>query len=165
MIKKSLLALTMGAALLATGAAQAQMGSPMSGEGHAMHMQGQDYGPKQHKDRMAKRHQAHMDKLKQSLKLSKDQAGAWTTFETAMQAPNMAHPDHQAMAKMSTPERLDVMSKMKSEHDAQMQKRMDATRTFYATLSPEQKKTFDQETHQAMHQHDRGHKGQEKHAH
>ena len=160
MIKKSLLALAMGAAVFA-GAAQAQMPANMPGEAHPMHMQGQDHA-KARGDHFAKRHQQHMEKLKQSLKLSADQTGAWTAFESAMQPPAFERPDHNAVAKMTTPERLDFMSKMKAQHDAQMQKRLDATRTFYAALTPEQKKTFDQETGKFMqgHGHQHGEHGQ-----
>jgi hypothetical protein len=155
MFKKSLLTMTMGLALLATGAAHAQMGSSMSSEGHGMHMQEQANNHKNSGERMHKRQQHRMEKLKQSLKLGADQAASWTAFESAMQMPAMAHPDHKAMANMATPERLDAMNKMKTERDAQMQKRQDATRTFYASLNPEQKKIFDSETARAMHQHDR----------
>lgn len=154
MIKKSLLALGVGAVLV-TGAVQAQMQhGPMSGQEHPMHGQGHEQG-KGHNERSAKSHQQHMTKLKQSLKLGADQTTAWTAFETAMQMPPMERPDHKAMASMTTPERLDVMNKMKNQHDAQMQKRQDATRTFYASLNPEQKKIFDSETAHASHQQDR----------
>ncbi len=163
MIKKSLLALTMGAAVFA-GAVQAQTPGPMMGEGHQKHAQGQDRAHKPG-ERDAQRHQHRMDKLKQSLKLSQDQGQAWAAFEGAMQPGTMTRPDHEAMSKMTTPERLEVMTQMKTQHSAQMQKRLDATRAFYAALTPEQQKTFDQETAQMMrganHQ---GHHG-ERHGH
>lgn len=163
MIKKSVLALTMGAALFA-GALQAQTPSPMSGEGHQMRMQGKE-NAEGHADRFAKRHQHRMDTLKQSLKLSQEQAPAWAAFEGAMQAEGLNHPEHNTVSKMTTPERLDIMTTMKAQHNEQMQKRLDATRTFYATLTPEQKKTFDQGTAQLMQKHDRRgeHGGQHRH--
>ncbi|MEY5028521.1 MAG: hypothetical protein RLZ63_836 [Pseudomonadota bacterium] len=156
MIKKSLLGLTMGVALLATGAAQAQMGSPKSGEGHATHMQGHTHGHKSDGDRMHKRGLHRMDKLKQSLKLSTDQNQAWAAFEASLKSPGMQRPDPQTIAKMTTPERLDFMSKMKAQRDEQMQKLQDATLALYASLSPEQKKTFDQETLAFMKHHEHG---------
>jgi hypothetical protein len=62
------------------------------------------------------------------------------------------------MEKLTTPERIDKMNVLKAQRDAEMQKRNEATRIFYATLSDEQKKTFDQQTakfmqrtHQAQH--------------
>jgi len=62
--------------------------------------------------------------------------------------PDGAGPDgHDAFAKLTTPERLDKMSAMMSEHiakrQAEFQKRADAIKAFYAVLSPEQKRAFD----------------------
>jgi Spy/CpxP family protein refolding chaperone len=58
-------------------------------------------------------------------------------------------PDRAEMDKLSTPERIDKMSSLHKEHmaamDAAMEKRGQATKTFYATLSPEQQKVFDAE--------------------
>lgn len=156
MFKKSLLSLTMGVALLAAGAAQAQMGSAMSGQESGLHKQEHAQGHKKDGERMHKRHQHRMDKLKQSLKLGSEQAQAWAAFEASMHPQGMQRPDPQAMAKMTTPERLDFMSKMKTQHSASMQSRMDATRIFYASLSNDQKKTFDQETLAFMKDHERG---------
>lgn len=51
---------------------------------------------------------------------------------------------------MSTPERLDQMQAHKAQHDAQMQKHIEATKTFYASLNAEQKKVFDKETARFM---------------
>jgi len=140
MIKKTLVAFAAGVALFAAAAAHAQMGSHLSGEAVGMH-----------------KHQQHrMDKLKQSLKLSTDQDQAWAAFQGSMQQPAMQRPDNQAIAKMSTPERLEAMSKMKAQHDAQMEKRQQATLAFYGTLSAEQKKVFDQETSSFMNRHEKG---------
>ena len=54
------------------------------------------------------------------------------------------------MAKLTTPERIDKMRELRTqrttEMHAAMDKRSDATKAFYATLNPEQKKTFDAET-------------------
>jgi protein CpxP len=96
--------------------------------------------------------QAHMEKraaeLKVKLKITPAQEGAWTSFTTAMKPPaNMAamRPDRAAMDKLSTPERIDKMKAMRAQHDAEMDKRSDAVKTFYAVLTPEQKKVFDTE--------------------
>lgn len=162
MIKKSLLVLTMGSALFA-GVAYAQSPGPMLGEGQQMHAQDHEHAQKGHADHFAKRYQHRMDKLKQSLKLSQEQGPAWTAFEGVMHPADMPRPDHDAVRKMTTPERLDFMASMKAQHDAQMQKRLNATRTFYAALTPEQKKTFDQETEKFMANHDhRGYKHSER---
>jgi protein CpxP len=53
------------------------------------------------------------------------------------------------MDKLTTPERIDKMQALHTErmneHAAMMKKHGDATKAFYAVLSPEQKKTFDAE--------------------
>jgi Spy/CpxP family protein refolding chaperone len=58
----------------------------------------------------------------------------------------MQRPDRAEFARLTTPERIDRMRAMRSERIAEMDKRGDATKTFYASLTPEQKKVFDQET-------------------
>mgnify|MGYP000387936472 CR=1 FL=1 len=60
--------------------------------------------------------------------------------------------DRAAMAKLSTPERIDQMQALHAQRDAEMKKRGDATKTFYAGLNAEQKKTFDAETARFMQQ-------------
>ena len=108
--------------------------------------------PKQMEARMEKRLQA----LKTALKLSGDQEAAWTTYTAAIKPQRPAagerpeRPDHKALAAMTTPERIDAMQALHSKRHAEMQARMDqrnqATKTFYAALNAEQKKTFDAET-------------------
>jgi hypothetical protein len=65
------------------------------------------------------------------------------------------------MEKLSTPERIDQMQALHAQREAEMKKRGDATKTFYAGLSAEQKKTFDAETARFMsggpHMHARHH--------
>jgi len=101
-------------------------------------------------DMMAKRHVKHLEELKASLKLKPEQEAQWTTFAASMK-PHNPEQNHMAdMAKLTTPERIDKMAAMKSQHDAEMQKHGDAAKTFYATLSDEQKKTFDQQTAKFM---------------
>lgn len=92
--------------------------------------------------------QEHMQKrqadLKAKLKLTAAQESAWTTFSASMQPPpHPPRPDKAAMEKLTTPERIDKMRAMHAEHGAQMDKRAEATKAFYAVLSPEQQKVFD----------------------
>ncbi len=104
-------------------------------------------------EHMAQRHAQHLTELKSRLKLQADQESAWNTFSQAMQTPNhaAARLDRAALEKMSTPERLDQMQAHKAQRDAEMQKHIDATKTFYAILNSEQKKVFDKETSRFMH--------------
>ena len=48
--------------------------------------------------------------------------------------------------RLTIPERIDRLRALKAQRDAEMVRRGDATKAFYATLSPEQQKVFDSET-------------------
>ena len=115
----------------------------------------------------SERHERHLAKLKVKLKLEAGQESAWTAFEQSLLTPNqpMAHPDRAAMAKMTTPERIDQMQAHKAQRDAVMQKRADATKTFYAALNAGQKKVFDSETAHGMHSRGGGQQGGGHHGH
>lgn len=109
--------------------------------------------------------------LKAKLKLTPDQEGNWTTFSTAMTPPampgkRMHGADRGEFEKLSTPERIEKMRAMREQRHATMNaeigKREEATKAFYATLSADQKKTFDAETHRMMrnmHNRMQGHHG------
>lgn len=103
--------------------------------------------------KMGERHTKHLAELKAKLKLETGQESAWTAFEQSMQAPakTMKHPDRVAMEKLTTPERIDQMQTHKALRNAQMQKRADAIKTFYAALNASQKKVFDAATVRGMH--------------
>lgn len=105
------------------------------------------------------RMQAMMDKrdaaLKAQLKLTPAQETAWTTYVASHKLPvgmkgqPAAMPD---MAKLTTPERIDKMKELRAQRMAEMTAAMDkhaeATKTFYAVLTPEQQKVFDAQTMQ-----------------
>jgi len=141
---------TLLAGLLALSgfAALAQMPPPGGQPGMmAGHSEGMHEGMR-HMD--PARMQAQMDKhaaeLKARLKLTPAQESGWTTFVAAHKVPAdmMAkRPDRAEMEKLTTPERLDRMKTLRSQHMAEMDKRDEATRVFYATLTPEQQKVFD----------------------
>lgn len=101
---------------------------------------------------MQARHTQHLADLKSKLKLDAAQEGAWLNFTQAMQMPSppTAHPDRIALEKLTTPERLDWMQAHKAQRDAQMLKRSDAAKSFYAVLNSEQKIIFDSETSRFM---------------
>ena len=116
------------------------MGGP--GGQHRMHGKG-PMDPARMEEHMAKRQAV----LKVRLKVTADQEGAWTTFTNAMKpSPDMLkrRADMRAeMDKLTTPERMDKMKALRGERDAQMDKHAAAVKTFYAVLTPEQKKVFD----------------------
>lgn len=97
----------------------------------------------------AERHAARMTALKTKLQITSAQESGWTAFAAAMQPParTIAQRDQirAEMEKLTTPERIDKMQALKAQRDAEMTQRGDATKTFYAALTPEQKKVFDAE--------------------
>ena len=105
------------------------------------------------------KHQKHLNDLKSALQLDSTQEGAWNAFSAEMKTPmkRPARPQPAEMEKMTTPERIDKMMAFKSERDAEMNKRMTATKTFYASLNPAQQKVFDSHTHKLMKQRPMGH--------
>ena len=103
------------------------------------------------KQAMMARRQADM---KVKLNITPAQEGAWTSFTAAMQPP--AHIGGRYTAeqraefdKLTTPERIDKMRVMRTQRmtdmSAAVNKRGEATKTFYAALTPEQQKVFDTE--------------------
>ena len=129
--------------------AMAQMGHPIDGheDMSAMH-RGQSVSP----ERMQARVTKHLDELKRKLRISATQETAWASFAAAMKPPStlpMAMPDRAQLDKLTTPERIDKMRELRTQHQAAMQPWMDqrdeAIKTLYATLDTTQKKTFDTE--------------------
>lgn len=111
----------------------------------------------------------HQAELKAKLKLTPAQEGAWTAFTASMQPPvHGARPDRAAMKaefdKLTTPERIDRMRALRTqrmaEMNAAMDKRGDATKTFYAALNADQQKVFDS---QRMGRGGKGHGGHHGH--
>lgn len=117
--------------------------------------------------RMGKMDSDHMDAmvarraeaLKAQLKLTPEQEPAWNAYVTAMKPDPKAaaqHPTREEMEKLSTPERIDKMRALRNEQHAAMNAAMDkrdqATKTFYNTLNADQKKVFDNQ-HMRMGEH------------
>lgn len=119
-------------------------------------------------EQMQQRKAKRLADLKEKLKLDASQESAWGSFAAAQQPPARPaeRPSREDIAKLTTPERLDLMQKRQAERSAAFAKRADATRTFYAALKPEQQKTFDAETMRfgpggERHHGPRGHHGQQ----
>lgn len=101
---------------------------------------------------MQERRQAHMaqrvNALKAQLKLTPEQEPAWNAYTAAMRPTERpARLDRADMEKLTTPERIDRMRALRAQHAAEADRRGEATKTFYAALTPEQQKTFDSQTH------------------
>ena len=117
-------------------------------------------------DRMARR----QTELKAKLKITPAQEGAWTTFTAAMQPPAARMRGERPMAteraeldKLTTPERIEKMQALRTqrmnEMNVEMNKRGEAIKAFYASLSPEQQKTFDAEHRKMGERRGNGHHG------
>ena len=128
---------------------------------HGEHKMGR-HDPAKMQAQMAK----HQAALKAKLKITPAQEGAWTAFTAAMQPParmmERHTPEQRAeFDKLTTPERIDKMKALRTqrmtEMNAEMDKRGEATKAFYAVLSPEQQKTFDAEHQKMGRQGGRGH--------
>jgi periplasmic protein CpxP/Spy len=90
--------------------------------------------------RMAQR----LNVLKAQLKITPAQEGAWTTWTTAIQpGARPQRPDRAEFQRLTTPERIDRLRAMRAARNAEMDKRLDATKVFYASLGSEQKAVFD----------------------
>ena len=146
-IRTSLIAAGLALALGSTAFAQP---GPMAGSDMSA---GRPEQMREHmRERMTERHTRALAELKTKLKLDAGQEAAWKTFAEAMQPPAVppARPDRAAMEKLTAPERIDQMQALHAQRDAEMKKRGDATKTFYAALNAEQKKVFDADTARFM---------------
>jgi hypothetical protein len=104
-------------------------------------------------ERREAREAAHFKALHDALNIRPDQEAAFQAFAAASTSPeNGAKPDgmraeRQQMATMTTPERLDAMSRRMDERMERMrdrfQRRAAAVKAFYAALGPDQRRTFD----------------------
>ena len=116
--------------------------------------------------------QMHMQaRLKEALKLRPDQEAGWQEFSKAMQPQEkMQRPDRDAMALMSLPERMEKRLAMAEQHLALKKQHLQAFKTFYATLTPDQQRVMER-AHERMqkmrkhskhmlHQRNQGHQGE-----
>lgn len=126
-------AVTLGSATLA---AQADM--PAAKAGHDTQPDRAAWMAK----RMAK-HEAHMH---ESLMLTPAQEPAWQKFIGATRPVHPAmgqRPDRKAFDALSAPERMSQFIAMEQQHIAQQQTHLEALKTFYAVLTPQQRTVFD----------------------
>jgi hypothetical protein len=98
--------------------------------------------------------------FKARLKITPEQEANWAAFAAGVAPPAMTatmgadqraaamqRPNWAELEKLSTPERLDKLRALREAREGRFKaaraKREDATKTFYATLQPEQKTVFD----------------------
>ena len=161
------LLVTVGSSAMAqtpTPAAPAtQSAAGQQADSHGGHRMGGRHDPAKMQAWIAKR----QAELKTKLKIMPAQEGAWTSFTAAVQPPPQMgqRPTSEQRAgfdKLTTPERIDQLRAMRTQRmadmTAAMDKRGEATKVFYAALSPEQQKTFDAEHIKMARQGGRGHR-------
>lgn len=106
------------------------------------------------KARMEKRAAELHDKLH----LNASQETAWNAYVARMKPANPpSRPDRAALDKMSAPERMEFMLARMKEHEQKLSDRIAATKDFYAVLTPEQQKIFNDSFKSGMqHRHRHG---------
>ena len=97
--------------------------------------------------KMAQKRAEHQAKLQAALNLNSQQKPAWDAF-VASQAPGKkgeraGRGDRAAWASLSAPQRMEKQIAMQKARTAHMESRLSALNSFYAVLTPEQRKTFD----------------------
>lgn len=98
-------------------------------------------------EKMQERMAQHQADLHAKLKLSAAQEPAWKTYTDSMKSgAMMQRPDRAEMEKLAAPERMEKMLGLMKDREARMSSHLAALKTFYATLTPEQKKIFDANT-------------------
>lgn len=84
-------------------------------------------------------------KLHDELRITPAQENAWNAFVASMRpAPRGTRPDRAAPANLSAPQRLAQHIERQKQRTAAMEQRLGAVNSFYAVLTPEQRKTFDE---------------------
>ncbi|WP_395006247.1 Spy/CpxP family protein refolding chaperone [Undibacterium sp.] len=147
------LGLTTASLVLVTGAYAQQAATPASAQdsarsaNHAKMIE-------QRQQRMQAGMEKHRTQLHDKLKLTPQQEPAWKAFTEATrpqhdQKMHQAKADRQAMAALSAPARMEKMLERSKERLVRMQQHLDALKSFYAVLTPEQQKIFDA-SHQGM---------------
>lgn len=154
--RKTLLSLSLAAAALglsATAIAQgsaapeATQASPAAAQTAETPRMGGMHRHGQRHEHMRAQRTERLEKLKTDLNLTPEQEPAWLAFvnRTGPRAPGQARTERADWAKLNTQERLDKMQAQHEAHSAAMKQRIDATRSFYASLSDAQKQVFDQQ--------------------
>ncbi len=97
-------------------------------------------------ERMKERMEKRAAELHDKLKLNPAQEKAWNAYMEKMKPGEPpARPDRAELDKLTAPERMERRLAHMKDAEKRMEQRVAATREFYAVLTPEQKKIFDDE--------------------
>jgi protein CpxP len=97
-----------------------------------------------HQEHHARMMEQHHKQLHDALKLTPEQEAGWTKLMESEQprtALSGGKPDD--WAKLNAPERAEKMLELSKARQVQMAEHVTALKAFYATLTPEQQKTFE----------------------
>lgn len=140
---KTLNTIALGGAIASLAFATASFAQqpPAPGQGPRAAMEGRERpSPEQMRAHMA-------DRLRTTLQLTSQQEAALNTYVGALAPKAGERPDRrgdrQAMREMTTPQRLDAMAARMAERQQAFAVRAEATKRFYAQLTPSQQKAFD----------------------
>ncbi len=113
---------------------------------HASPPEGPGNRGEQRAERMKERMEKRSEDLRAKLNLNAEQQKAWEAYIAAMKPAQQQpqRPSREEMAKLTAPERMERTLQMMQHAEQQMAKRVAATRDFYAVLTPEQRKVFDE---------------------
>lgn len=94
--------------------------------------------------KFAERIEKRQTELHDNLKLTPVQETAWKSFHEKMKPTESRNgPDPSELSALHAPERLERMLATMKEHESRMADRVAAVKEFYAVLTPEQQKLFD----------------------
>ena len=90
-----------------------------------------------------------LETLKSDLKLNASQESAWTEWVSKIKGDHKSWEEQrknvETLASLPALDRMEKMLAFSKEHIARQELRLAATKNFYATLSPEQRQTFDKD--------------------
>jgi hypothetical protein len=131
-------------------AAIAQTPPPPAGRGAPeMHAQRGPMGmdPARMQEMRQLRMERRLAALKLKLAIAPAQEGAWNAWSTALKpTAQPQRPDRAEIERLNTPERIDRMRALRTQRQAETDRRFDATKVFYGALNADQKKVFDGES-------------------
>lgn len=125
---------------------------------HHAHHAGKHTGQPHAKPDFAKHQADRNERLKTILQIQPNQQTAWDSYVKATaHEPRTQQPKRPDFRKLTTPERLDLVKKLRTERTAKAEQREQATRSFYSSLNTSQQKAFDQLSQRHSGPHKAGH--------
>lgn len=141
---RSVIASTVLAACAAAAVAQAPTSPPAAAQPPAMMRDNRAQHDQHMQERMQQRMQRRTERLRRILQITPQQENAFNGWITAMRPAAKQRPNRDELARLSTPERIERMKQLRGARMAEMDRRGEATKAFYAQLTPAQQKAFDE---------------------